>query len=260
MTRNHSEGSQIYTEFKKVKRIKSWGIITLLLLAACAGGESGVKTTGDAASAGRRAEKKEIDGSRPLRILPKVNVKNSEFSRQKDLFAIKDVAKICERAAANKYETAAVKDISGLKPAEKDKLTKAMDDYAPVFPEDYKLAVDGVVKTDYNNNGFDDILVRYSVSYLKPVIDADGGEHMVLYDYKYFTALRRGTLVDLPKGDIADYYYQDRNKSSQNIIKIDGRNYLATMNKNGRLTRVDEIRTTKNDIGSHLLCELGRQK
>ena len=178
-----------------------------MLLAACAGNESsGMKTANDAAPGNRKAEKKEIDGSRPLRILPKVNVKNSEFNQQKKLFAVRDVAKICERAAANKYETASVKDFSGLNPAEKDKLTKAMDDYAPVFPENYKLAVDGVVKADYNNNGFDDTLVRYSVSYLKPVFDADGGEHMVLYDYKYFTALRRGTLVDLPKGDIADYY------------------------------------------------------
>ena len=242
-----------------MRKAKLWGIMILTLLSACVGGQE-LKVKNDTVYDNRKAKSKITDSSRPLRILPAVSVKNSDFNRPKDLFAVNNVAKICERAAAKKYEMAKIMSLADLKAPEREKLTKAMADYDPVFPENYKLAVDGVVKTDYNNNGFDDILVRYAVSYLRPVFDAEGNENMILYDYKYFTVLRRGELVDLPKGDLTDYYYQDKNKSSQDFIKIDGRNYMATLNRNGRLTRVDEIRSAKNDIGNHLFCELGRQK
>jgi len=242
-----------------VKKIKSLGVIALMLISACAG-SNGMKAENNVAPPDKKTDKKVVDSGRPLRILPAVNVKNSDFNRPKDLFAVKDVSKLCDLAAAKKYDAVKIMSFADLKSTEKEKLTKAMDDYAPVFPENYKLAVDGVIKTDYNNNGFDDILVRYAVSYLRPVFDADGNENMTLYDYKYLTVLRRGMLVDMPKGDISDYYYQDGNKSSQTFVKIAGRNYLATMNRNGRLVRVDEIRTSKNDVSNHLFCELGRQK
>ena len=242
-----------------MKKRKVLSIIMLLLISACISVE-GEKMKSNVAVVNGITSKKAIDSSKPLRILPSVSVKNSEFNQPKNLFAVSNVTRLCEQAAAKKYETIGIMSLAELKPDEREKLTKAMADYSPLFPDNYKLAVDGVIKTDYNNNGFNDILVRYAVSYLRPVFDTDGNENLVLYDYKYFVVLRRGELIDLPKGDIADYYYQDRNKSSQSFIKIDGRNYMATMNKNGRITRIDEIRTSKNDIGNHVFCEFGRQK
>lgn len=199
-----------------------------------------------------------IADNTPMRIIPRVEIMNSKVDAKKNLFIIEDASLVCTSIIEKNYRRVNDMPLNMLDNEESEKIGELIENYTKKVPDNYIGVILGFVKVDYDNNGSEDIVLNQGVSFIKPIKNDETNYNH--YDYQFLSAINGNRIVEFANGDETPYYYQDKNQTYQEIILVNEKNYLATFNKRNRITRVDEITTSKNGSVNHIICEFGAQK